>query len=259
MKRGTTPEGNNIPKTKVLAKIAEIAVYQRSETLGRKCWMVKEDVLQKCGLGEPEVPNRWSYILEQPNKSMTPTSTPVVSTKSTPAKKEKTAANDAMETPKTAAAEKALMRPSPASLITKFTKVLSEEERLKAMKDSAERAKVAKEVAEKAKVAKEASDKAKVIKDAADKAKLAKEALVKAKVTSTQPVVSILTPKRKIQPTLIDLSKEASDKAKVTNDLADKAKLAKVALVKAKVSSNIEVSVTPKRKIQPTLVDLTKQ
>ena len=35
-------------------------------------------------------------------------------------------------------------KPPPSSLITKFTRVLSEEERLQALKDAAEKAKIAK-------------------------------------------------------------------------------------------------------------------
>ena len=65
-----------IPKSKILQKIQEIADYQKSETLARKCWMVKIDVLKAYGVTEPEIPNKWDYVLDCPNKSITTPTTP---------------------------------------------------------------------------------------------------------------------------------------------------------------------------------------
>ena len=66
-----------IPKSKVLQKIQEIAEYQKSETLARKCWMVKSEFLKKYEVTEPEIPNKWDYVLECPNKSIATPTTPV--------------------------------------------------------------------------------------------------------------------------------------------------------------------------------------
>merc|ERR1719510_784650 len=69
-------KNQRIPKSKVIQKIQEIADYQRSEALARKCWMVKIDVLKAYGVTEPEIPNKWDYVLDCPNKSITPPTTP---------------------------------------------------------------------------------------------------------------------------------------------------------------------------------------
>lgn len=179
----TKNELQPLPKSKALQKLQDIADYQKSEALSRKCWLVKNDVLVKYGIVEPDIPNKWEYILEQPNKAANTPTTPVGTT---PAK----TANEKPSNTETPKSEKVndksgnvRERPPPASLITKFTKVLSEEERLKALKDAADKAKTDKEEA------------------AANKEK---EKLVQnAKPSST---AAQGTPKR-IQPTLIDLTK----------------------------------------------------
>ena len=89
-------------------------------------------MLKSYGILEPEIPNKWQYILDQPNKSIvgTPSTPPVgVTPKATPAK-----IKDSCDTPKSDNPKKpgstpgnnksgTSERPPPANLITKFTKV----------------------------------------------------------------------------------------------------------------------------------------
>jgi len=114
---GTSSQG--ISKRQMVKKIDEIAEYKAdTQGSGRK-WMVKEDVLKD--LEEVSAVNSWEYILEPPNCTQTPgTSRPA----SPNGKGSSVAA------------------PSPANLITKFTKILSAEEkeqlRIKQEKEAAE-------------------------------------------------------------------------------------------------------------------------
>ena len=55
----------------ITVKIQEIAEHRNSETLSRKAWMVKEQFLKQYGILEPDIPNKWNYILEQPGKKTT--------------------------------------------------------------------------------------------------------------------------------------------------------------------------------------------
>ena len=57
-----------IPIKRIIVKIKEIAEYQIFEALSRKAWMVKDQFLKQYGILEPDIPNKWSYILEQPGK-----------------------------------------------------------------------------------------------------------------------------------------------------------------------------------------------
>ena len=57
-----------IPIKRITVKIQEIAEYQNSEALSRKAWMVKDQFLKQYGILEPDIPNKWNYILEQPGK-----------------------------------------------------------------------------------------------------------------------------------------------------------------------------------------------
>ena len=95
-------EENNlpIPKSKILQKIQEIAEYQKSETLARKCWMVKMDVLKTYGVTEPEIPNKWDYVLECPNKSIATPTTPVASRGTSTPTASETERSTSTETPK---------------------------------------------------------------------------------------------------------------------------------------------------------------
>jgi hypothetical protein len=61
-------ESVKIPIKRITIKIQEIAKYQNSEVLSRKAWMVKDEFLKQYGILEPDIPNKWNYILEQPGK-----------------------------------------------------------------------------------------------------------------------------------------------------------------------------------------------
>jgi hypothetical protein len=54
---------------RITTKIQEIAEYQNSEALSRKAWMVKGQFLN--GILEPDIPNKWNYILAQPGEKTT--------------------------------------------------------------------------------------------------------------------------------------------------------------------------------------------
>lgn len=103
-----------ISKRKVVDKIQEIADYKKLDGRSGRLWVVKSEVLNKLGV-EVEESNSWTYILDQPNN------------KATPAEPEKEATGGS----KPNSPVKLGASPNPASLITKFTKVLTEEERAK--------------------------------------------------------------------------------------------------------------------------------
>merc|ERR1712051_1056450 len=58
-------ESVKIPIKRITVKIQEIAEYQNCGALSRKAWMVKEQFLKQYGILEPDIPNKWTYILEQ--------------------------------------------------------------------------------------------------------------------------------------------------------------------------------------------------
>ena len=64
-------ESVKIPIKRITVKIQEIAEYQNCGALSRKAWMVKEQFLKQYGILEPDIPNKWNYILEQPGKKTT--------------------------------------------------------------------------------------------------------------------------------------------------------------------------------------------
>ena len=74
--------GELLSKNKTLGKIAEIAEYKRLEgeeggsIKNRKCWIVKQEVLDKYEVKNPAIPNDWVYLLEQPNKVVEAKATP---------------------------------------------------------------------------------------------------------------------------------------------------------------------------------------
>ena len=94
-----TPSGKGgmVSRKKVVDKIQEIAEYRRG-----KGWMVKAEVLAKFGVSSPK---SWDYILEQPNKNTN---------------------NEEVSVRPESPAGPAL---APANLITKFARVLTEEEK----------------------------------------------------------------------------------------------------------------------------------
>ena len=125
---------HEIPRSKVLSKIQEISDYKKSSEHGlavnRSCWIVKQEILAKFQLENLEASNNWEYILELPTKSSANNGTPTVGEGGAdlPA-----GANG--ETPKSdrpvpgTPGSSLKSKVAPSSLITKFTKVLSEEER----------------------------------------------------------------------------------------------------------------------------------
>jgi len=109
----STPGGKGgsqftISKRKMIDKIQEIADYRRLNEGGVKCWWVKEDILAKYEIA-PAATNDWSYILEQPNCKNLCTDGEIASRPGSPSTR--------------------AVAPNPASLITKFARVLTEEEK----------------------------------------------------------------------------------------------------------------------------------
>lgn len=236
-----------IPKTKIVAKIQEIADYSRIEGMARKSWVVKEEILKHYGIEQPEIPNKWEYILDLPsNKSGGTPKTGTPTTHNTPAKVAYGESGNSGETPKSEKSgktENLAKTASPALLITKFTKVLSEEERKKAMEKSA----------------------AKSVVSAANSAP--KPGIFGSNpVASSSPKVNVLTPKRKIQPTLVDLTgsndQDQSGSGKPLNAGKDESIKPENS---AKPNVNLKDSkspaanpITPKRRIQLTQIDKKK-
>lgn len=141
--------GSEIPRSKIVQKIQEIADYQKCPEIGpmfnKRCWIVKQDIITKFSIEKLEIPNNWEYILEVPTRvsaSGTPIANPLGPNSS------ETGIEPGCETPKSDRGTPSASAPgsckgkivAPSSLITKFTKVLSEEERLnqlQAMKPAA--------------------------------------------------------------------------------------------------------------------------
>ena len=153
-----------VPKTKIISKIQEIAEYKRWTESGRManrmCWIVKPEVLSdpKWQLSDLnlfyEGVNNWNYILEQP-KTVGPGRTP--STNEVVEKESGTKSNSASpsNTPKRKAEEcctdrlsdKPSKSPAPNSLITKFAKILTPEERMQQRTKLKEKAEAEREAA----------------------------------------------------------------------------------------------------------------
>ena len=70
----TTPNrpANELSRSKVLGKIAEMADYKKFEEEGpmqnRTCWVVKKEIMEKFEVKALPVPNAWEYILEVPKR-----------------------------------------------------------------------------------------------------------------------------------------------------------------------------------------------
>lgn len=109
----STPGGKEngflISKRKMIDKIQEVADYKRLTEGGLKCWWVKQDVLTKYEI-VPSVTNEWNYILEQPNNRNINADGENASRPGSPS-------------------TRAPIAPNPASLITKFARVLTDEEK----------------------------------------------------------------------------------------------------------------------------------
>jgi len=108
-----TPGGKEgaftISKRKMIDKIQEVADYTRLNEGGAKCWWVKQDILTKYEI-VPAAVNDWTYILEQPNNKNLNTDIENASRPGSPS-------------------TRAAIAPNPASLITKFARVLTDEEK----------------------------------------------------------------------------------------------------------------------------------
>jgi len=115
-------QASTISKRKVVDKIKEIADYKLKDGKTGRFWLVKPEVLEKLGIEVGET-NNWTYILEQPNNA-------AKSTAAAAPEIEKEGGGGS----KPSSPVKPGVSPNPASLITKFTKVLTEEERAKNLK-----------------------------------------------------------------------------------------------------------------------------
>ena len=152
-----------VPRTKIIAKIQEIAEYKRSTDPGimanRMCWIVKPEVLsdpkwQVNDLNNSDGPNNWKYILEQP-KNNRPGNTPSVNEDLEKDKGVKSNSASPCNTPKRKADECSVDRfsdkpsksPAPNLLITKFAKILTPEERMQQMTKLREKAEAEREAA----------------------------------------------------------------------------------------------------------------
>lgn len=127
----------SLSKKKVIDKLQEIADYKKPSEGSSRCWCVKEEVLAKFDISPSSGAAEWTYILEQPNnKTSTGTEDPAM-------------AGSRPESP----AGKVGASPAPTNLITKFARVLTdqekEEQRVKREKEAA----AAKQRREAAKVA----------------------------------------------------------------------------------------------------------
>lgn len=96
-----TPARGGISKRQLDMTIRSVAAYSKKETYNKKCWYVKEDVLQKYQLTNLPVPTTWIWVT-RPNKEQEETGTPKLSA-----------------TPKTSGRETPILASTPNS-ITKF-------------------------------------------------------------------------------------------------------------------------------------------
>ena len=144
------PKELEVPKTKIVAKIQEIADYKRWHDTGRMankmCWIVKPEVLAdpKWKINDlkdlEENGSSWNYILEQP-KNVGPGRTPTVNELTEKENGMKSNSASPSNTPKRKAEEfsherlsdKRSKSPAPSLLITKFAKILTPEDRIKQM------------------------------------------------------------------------------------------------------------------------------
>ena len=152
-----------VSKAKIVAKIKEIAEFKRWTEVGRManrmCWIVKPEVLSDPkwqGMdfkSADEGPNTWKYTLEQPKNasSRTPATSELAekengvksnsaSPSSTPKRKTDESCNDRFS-------DKPSKSPAPHSLITRFTKILTPEERMQQLTKLREKAEAEREAA----------------------------------------------------------------------------------------------------------------
>jgi len=129
-----TPTSNQISKRKLVDKIQEIAEYKKLDGKPGRWWVVKEEILDKVGHLNRDN-NAWTYILEQPNAKHGNSAT------STPFTNIAGGGQDGGDGGEGTSGGGSSRPASPlhaksngmnsATLITKFTKVLTDEERAK--------------------------------------------------------------------------------------------------------------------------------
>ena len=111
--------GPTLPKSKIVTRINEIANYEKSETVSRKCWIVKTEILEKYGMVEKDlVPNKWDYVLEQPNKTAVAMASPIVNPDAG-VNADKAGKPDLASTPKSTKKKSKLSKTSPPSSMKK--------------------------------------------------------------------------------------------------------------------------------------------
>ena len=155
-----------VPKTKIISKIQEIAEYKRWTDSGpmanRMCWIVKPEVLADPKWQQfdfrisEDRPNTWKYILEQP-KCTGPGKTPSTNDVGGRDSGDKSNSASPSNTPKRKTVDSSTERdrnlerpgksPAPHSLITKFAKILTPEERMQQMTKLREKAEAEREAA----------------------------------------------------------------------------------------------------------------
>eukprot|EP00092_Neocalanus_flemingeri_P038334 GFUD01041734.1.p1 GENE.GFUD01041734.1~~GFUD01041734.1.p1 ORF type:complete len:1462 (+),score=564.73 GFUD01041734.1:87-4472(+) len=175
-----TPGGKDghgtISKRKMIDKIQEVADYKRQTEGGVRCWWVKEDVLTKYSV-TPGNTNEWSYILEQPNNKSS-TLCPL---------------DDLNASRPGSPSMKVAASPNPASLITKFARVLTEEEKEEQRVKQEKEALLARLKREAAK-AEQAAKEAKFKVEQAAAVQLETEAVAKPSPTCAKPSLAGVKP-----------------------------------------------------------------
>jgi len=203
-----TPGGQSvaISKRKMVEKITEIAEYKRIIEGGPRCWVVRDEILSSI-TSPPSTNNSWEYILDIPANSnlSAPVSRPGSPCANIPA----------------------------ASLITKFTKVLSAEEREEL------REKEAAEVKERLEAKKIIAEQEKAKKAEQEEAKKAEQVLTLAPVpvasTDITKYTKVLPPGHKMSPITV-VASQASP-ITVKRRLAGKDKASPITIKKKPTSA----------------------
>ena len=129
-------KGGSLSKKKVIDKIQEIAEYKKPSEGSSRCWCVKQEVLAKFDISPISGAADWTYILEQPNKLSAGIDDAAL-------------AGSRPESP----AGKVGASPAPTNLITKFARVLTDDEKEEQRVRREKEAATAKQKREAAKVA----------------------------------------------------------------------------------------------------------
>jgi len=112
-------------KASIARKIKELATYthcnEEGAMKGKRCWVVPQDKREQYGLADLKLPNRWKFILKRPRLENKVSGLKAAGLKAA-----------GLEPSPTAEPAHPLETPSPSvrkSLITNFTKVMTEEEK----------------------------------------------------------------------------------------------------------------------------------